>query len=76
MARQERISDQLRDAISNSGLSRYRIAKETGLSESLLSRFMSSQRGLSLDAIDKLGLHLGFSLRTTRPSKNRKKVSP
>jgi transcriptional regulator with XRE-family HTH domain len=36
-------SDQLRRAVDASGLSRYRIAKELGVSESLLSRFMSGK---------------------------------
>lgn len=66
------ISDQLRHAIEDSGLSRYRIAKESGLSQSLLSRFMSGDRGLSLEAIDKLGTLLGFRLVLDRISKKGK----
>jgi hypothetical protein len=42
MARKRlRFSDQLRRAVDASGLSRYRIAKLLGVSESLLSRFMA-----------------------------------
>jgi transcriptional regulator with XRE-family HTH domain len=48
------LSDQLRRAIQQSALSRYRIAKETGVSQSVLSLFCSGQRGLSLKAIDAL----------------------
>jgi transcriptional regulator with XRE-family HTH domain len=56
------ISEQLRRAIQASDLTRYRIAKRTGLSQSLLSRFASGDRGLSLDAIDKIGALLGLRL--------------
>lgn len=66
------ISEQLRRAVSESHLSRYRIAKETGLSQSLLSRFVSGDRGLSLDAIDKLGTLLGFRLVLHRAPKGGK----
>jgi transcriptional regulator with XRE-family HTH domain len=38
-----KFSDQLRQAVDASGLSRYRIAKLLGVSESLLSRFMSGK---------------------------------
>ena len=49
MAKKPRlISDQLRQAIRDSGLTRYRIAKETGLSQVTLSRFFNGERGLTL----------------------------
>lgn len=62
MATTRLISDDLRRAIESSGLTRYRIAKDTGLSQSLLSRFVSGERGLSLEAIDKIGTLLGLRL--------------
>jgi transcriptional regulator with XRE-family HTH domain len=49
------LTDQIRQAIDDSGLTRYRIAKETGISESTLSKFYLCQRGLSSKALDKLG---------------------
>jgi transcriptional regulator with XRE-family HTH domain len=59
------LTDQLRTAIDHSGLTRYRIAKETGISESALSQFYNGHRGLSMDALNALGeflqltIHLG-----------------
>jgi predicted transcriptional regulator len=47
-------SAQLRPLIQGCGMSRYRICKEIGLAESAMSRFMSGQRGLSMDVLDKL----------------------
>ena len=47
-------TDQIRAAIDASGLSRYRIWKETGISQATLSRFMSGKGGLSVEGLDKL----------------------
>jgi len=55
-------SDQLRRAINNCGMTRYQIAKRTGVSEATLSRFMSGQRGLTLKAVDKLAVLLAWKL--------------
>ena len=49
------VSDQLRKAIDDSGLSRYRIAKETGISQTALALFYNGQRGLSMKALNALG---------------------
>jgi transcriptional regulator with XRE-family HTH domain len=63
MARKRlKFSDQLRRAVDASGLSRYRIAKLLGVSESLLSRFMSGKGGLSLDTLDALAARLDLRI--------------
>jgi transcriptional regulator with XRE-family HTH domain len=54
MARKRlKFSDQLRRAVDASGLSRYRISKLLGVSESLLSRFMSG-KWLGQETLDAL----------------------
>ena len=53
--RTKKMTDQIRQAIDECGLTRYRIAKETGIDESALAKFYNSRRGLSLDALDRLG---------------------
>jgi hypothetical protein len=52
-------------------LSRYQIAKETGINESALAKFYNGHRGLSMDALNALGecLDLEIILRR-RPHKN------
>lgn len=50
-----KLTEQLRKAIEESGLTRYRISQETGISESTLSKFYLGQRGLSMEAMDALG---------------------
>ncbi len=56
------LSEQLRDAILSADVSRYRIAKETGLTEALLSRFINGVAGLGQESIDKIGKYLGLRL--------------
>ena len=62
--RSDFLTDQLRRAIDDSGLTRYRIAKETGISESTLAQFYNGRRGLSMEALNALGefLHLKITL--------------
>ena len=56
-------SEQIRRAIQNCGKSRYRLAKETGIHESSLSRFVRGKCNVSLKQIDKLAENIGFELR-------------
>jgi transcriptional regulator with XRE-family HTH domain len=65
------LTDQLRQAIDDSGLTRYQIAKETGIDESALAKFYNGHRGLSMDALNALGKFL--QLKITLGRKPRKK---
>lgn len=56
------VSDQLRQAIDDSGLTRYRIAQETGISETALSLFYNGHRGLSMKALNALGEFLQLTI--------------
>jgi plasmid maintenance system antidote protein VapI len=47
-------SNELRRAVDDCGLSRYRLCKELGIAESTLSRFMSGERGLTMKCLDRL----------------------
>ena len=49
------LSDQIRRAIDNSGMSRYAVCKAIGLSQSTMSRFMNGTGGLSVDMLDRIG---------------------
>lgn len=62
MAVRQRISEQLRHAIEQCGESRYRLSKETGVSQSILSRFINGEMGLNLENIDRLCEYLGARL--------------
>ncbi len=56
------LSDQLRDAVNDSGMSRYAICKAIGMNQGAMSRFMSGRSGLSLETIDKLAELLGLEI--------------
>ena len=67
-----RILDAICDAIEASDKTRYRIAKDTGFSQAHLSRLMSGERGLSIDALELLADNLGLEV-TNQPKRRRRK---
>lgn len=58
-----RFSDQLRQAIDRSKMSRYAICKTIGLDQATFSKFMNGRRGLSIEVIEKLVDLLKLDLR-------------
>lgn len=56
------LTDQLRQAIDDCGLTRYQIAKATGIDESALAKFYNGHRGLSMDALNALGQFLQLTI--------------
>ena len=70
--RRSKLSDQIRQAIETCGVTRYRIAKETGISQPTLSRFMSGERGLTMKALDKLADFLGLNITTGKRPRRQK----
>ena len=49
-----KLSDQIRTVVETSGVSGYRISAETGIDKAALSRFLSGERGLSMESLDLL----------------------
>jgi transcriptional regulator with XRE-family HTH domain len=68
------IFEALRRAIKTSKVSRYRIGKELGIDQSVLSRFMSGEIGLTVANVERiadyLGLEISFRLKTKRGNKD------
>ena len=58
------MTEVLKAAIEQSGLTRYRIAKDTGLTEATLCRFMQGETSIRLDRADVLAEYLGLRLAT------------
>ncbi len=56
------LPDVLRRAIRDSGLTHYRLAKDSGVSATILDRFMSGERGISFVTAAKIAGALGFVL--------------
>ena len=52
----------IRDAIDQSGESRYMISKATGIDQSQLSRLMQGRTGLSLETLERLTEYLGLEI--------------
>jgi len=61
------ITEQIRQAIKDCGITRYRIAQERGISESTLSQFFNGNRGLSMEALDAIGQYLELEVVFRRP---------
>ena len=71
MARKATLSDQIRAAVDDSGMSRYRICLETGIDQASMSRFMAGKAGLTLDRIDRLAALLDLRV-VSGPGKRRR----
>lgn len=56
------VLDILKRAIEASAKSRYALARETAIAESALSRLMSGERGLSIDAAERLAKALDLQI--------------
>ena len=56
------VSEALREAISERGLTAYAAAKQSGVSVDAIQRFLNAQRGLTLSTVDKLAGSLGLTL--------------
>lgn len=70
--KQKQFSDEIRAAVENCGMSRYRIAKITGIDAAVLCRFVQGQVGLSMDTLDKLAECIGLHITMIEPKKGRK----
>ena len=68
-----KFSDQIRNAVKASGMTRYAISKATGVDASALHKFVHGERGLSLDAIDAIAEVLGLSVATEQPKRKQRK---
>ena len=58
--------DELREAIRNSGETEYRVAKESGVAQPILNRFLHGERGVSLETAAKVCKYLGLHLAPVR----------
>jgi len=67
----EKFDDQLRRLIDECGLTRYAIAKETGIDQGALSRFMTGKAGLSMPNLNTLAELLGWQVTPVRKPKNK-----
>lgn len=60
--RRSTLTDELKQAIADSGVSGYKLAKESGVPQPVVQRFLAGERGISLTTADKLAAYLGLRL--------------
>ena len=60
--RTQSIADQIRRAVAAQGLSKYRLAKNTGINESTVGRFLNGKGSLSLASAETVMRALGFQV--------------
>src|ERR1700753_3574152 len=69
----EAIVSTLQAAIEAAGVSRYEIAKRTGITQSLLSRLVNGERpNVTIETLAKLAVELGLTVRVERPKRRGK----
>jgi hypothetical protein len=56
------VSEQIREAVWDSGKSLYRVCKDTGISYAALHRFAHGRTVLRMDLLDRLCSYLGLRL--------------
>lgn len=61
-AKRKPLADQLRAAIERCGTTRYRIALDTGFTQSELSRFVNGLAGLPVAKMERLADYLGLEI--------------
>ena len=57
------IQEQIDRILKDKGISRYQLAKDTGINESQLSRFFSGKVNLSYDKIEQIAVYLNCEIR-------------
>ena len=57
------MSETLRQAVHDTELSLYRVAKDSGVPYAVLHRFMATERAMGLSNLDKLCTYLRLELR-------------
>jgi ribosome-binding protein aMBF1 (putative translation factor) len=66
------LSDQVRDAIRESGMLAQEVAHGARIHKSAMSRFLSGERGLSIEGLDRIGVFLGLDI-VVRSRRQKKK---
>jgi plasmid maintenance system antidote protein VapI len=76
MAKAKNLTEALKAAIRDSGLSHYRIAKNAGMQPAMVDRFMAGTRDLTLTSAAKIADALGMVLipaDASKPASKRQK---
>ncbi len=61
------MADEIKKAFKRSGMTIYRLAKNSGVSQPVVSRFVNDRRGITLTTASKLATALGRELKPRSP---------
>ncbi len=61
------LTEQLRAAVKNCGMTLGELRAATGIDRAALSRFINGHRGVSMEAMDALGVLLGLRIVANKP---------
>ena len=67
------IYEEIREAIAKGEKTRYRLWKESGITQGHLSEFMAGRRGLSVENLEKLAACLDLEITARRVRRKRKR---
>ena len=67
--KQSKLSDQVRKAASECGISQYALSRVTGIDKAAMSRFISGERGLSIENLDALADVLNLRIVAGKPKR-------
>lgn len=67
------ITDALRKAINNSGVTSKALERETGVKRPSIVRFRRGDQSLRLDLADRIAAYFGLELTPTKPTKRKAK---
>jgi hypothetical protein len=68
-----KLTDQLRQIVVDSGKTLGQITRDTGIDKSALSRFVNGERGVSMVVLNTLGEYFGLRIATDKPHKTKGK---
>jgi hypothetical protein len=66
-----KFSDEIRNAVDGSGLSRYAICQAVGIDQAQLSRFMAGKGWIGQDNLDALAELLGLHVAASKPRRKK-----
>ena len=62
-----RFSDEIRKAVEESGVTRYRVWRDTGIDQGFMCKFVHGECGLSMETLDVLADYLDLHVATGKP---------
>ncbi len=63
----QKLTDQLRQAVADSGRTLGEFSRGTGIDKTALSRFVNGERGVSMESLDAIGDYLDLRLVGGKP---------